>query len=398
MRRKNSRPSEAAASVNASAANHDEPATSNQQLLLGILAAAIVLLLLSRIPMQFAWRFDTAVLGMLPGMLTLLAATVFAITRHRIAIAALLVVVIAEFFIAGRDRSMPLPDRMLYPATPLIARLQEFRARTPANEPFRITGIAAQFFPNVSAIYGFEDIRAHDPMAYARYLAFLRLTADYEPWNYFAFLNDASKPVLDFLNVRYVITDPGVPVSDPARYELVYDGRDGRILENRRVLPRFYAVRNVQLEPRPEVLYPRLRAHREWASTAFLEAFPERADPRMRNDLLQPRAPEAPIARAAIVRASTSDYALRVDAPRWSLVASSIPWWRGWKVSIDGRPVTPVRVNAVFLGFPVPPGSHDVRVWYAPLSFRAGIAAAVLAMIALGLWWRRGERATTIAT
>jgi hypothetical protein len=71
---------------------------------------------------------------------------------------------------------MPLPDRMLYPATPLIAKLQELKAAS--SEPFRITGITAQFFPNLNAIYGLEDIRAHDPMSNAKYLAFLKLTAE----------------------------------------------------------------------------------------------------------------------------------------------------------------------------------------------------------------------------
>lgn len=363
-------------------------------LLTSILAAAVVLLLLLRIPMQFAWRFDTAVLGMVPGMLTLIAATIVALTRHRLAIVALFAIVTAELFLAGRDRSTPLPDRMLYPKTPLIAKLQQLRANTPSNEPFRITGIAAQFFPNLPAIYGLEDIRAHDPMSYARYLAFLRLTAEYEPWNYFAFLNDPNKPVFDFLNVRYVITDPGVPVSDPARYALVYDGRDGRILENRNVLPRFFAVRNVLLEDRPEALYPRLREHREWGATAFLEDFPKDPDPRMHDDFFNPRAIDAPLAKATIVRAEPTDYTLRVDAPRWSLVASSIPWWRGWKVAIDGKSVDPMRVNAVFLGFPVPPGQHDVRVWYAPLSFRAGVAIALLTIVGLAIWWRRSPPLT----
>jgi hypothetical protein len=362
-------------------------------MLIAILGAAAMLLLLLRLPMQNAYRFDTAVLAMLPGALTLIAATLVAITQRKTALLVLLVAVIAELFIVGRDRSMPLPDRMLYPKTPLIAKLQELQGRTPSNEPFRFTGIAAQFFPNLSAIYGLEDIRAHDPMANAQYLAFLKLTADYEPWNYFAFLNDANKPVFDFLNVRYVVTEPGVPITDPARYALVYDGRDGRILENRHVLPRFYAVRNVLLEDRPEVFYPQLRAHREWASTAILDNFPSDAAAPMRNDFFQPRPQNAPLAHTKIVEAAPTNYQLRVDAPRWSLVVSSIPWWRGWKVSIDGRTIDPIRVNAVFLGFPVPPGQHDVRVWYAPLSFRAGVGIAVLTMIGLAIWWRRGSTA-----
>jgi hypothetical protein len=348
-------------------------------MLVAVLAAAVMLIVLLQLPMANAYRFDTAVLGMLPGIMVLIAATVAAVTRHKAALLALLVLVIADLFHAGRDRSMPLPDRMLYPKTPLIAKLQELAASAP--EPFRFAGIGAQFFPNLSAIYGLEDIRAHDPMANARYLAFLKLTADYEPWNYFAFLNDADKPVLDFLNVRYVALGPGVPVTNTERFATVYDGRDGRILENRTVLPRFYAVRNVLLEFRKEVLYPRLREHREWASTAFLDQL-KVVDPAMRDDFFKPRAEDAPLAHAKIVRAAPTRYDLRVDAPRWSLVVSSIPWWPGWKVAVDGKRVEPIRVNAVFLGFAVPRGTHDVRVWYSPASFWIGVWVAVLTLVA----------------
>jgi hypothetical protein len=355
-------------------------------MLVAILAAATTLLLLLRIATPLPYRFDTAVLGMLPGIAVLIAATIAALTRHKAAAIALLVVVLAELFHVGRNRSMPLPDRMLYPKTPLIAKLQELAASRPANEPFRIAGIGAQFFPNLSAVYGIEDIRAHDPMANAKYLAFLKLTADYEPWNYFAFLNDPNKPVFDYLNVRYVVLEPGTPVTDPARYAIVYDGRDGRILENRTVLPRFYAVRNVLLEFREEVLYPQLRHQREWASTAILHDL-KTANSQLRDDFFKPRPANAPLATAKIVTAAPTDYHLHASAPRWSLVVSSIPSWPGWKVAVDGKRVDPIRVNAVFLGFIVPPGEHDVRVWYAPMSFWAGVWVALATVVGL-FWWR----------
>jgi Bacterial membrane protein YfhO len=353
-------------------------------MLIAILGAAVMLFLLLRIPMASAYRFDTAILGMLPGMAVLIAAAIVALTRHKAAVLALLVVVIADLFLIGRDRSMPLPDRMLYPTTPMIARLEELKAQAPANEPFRFVGIGPQFFPNTSATYGLEDIRAHDPMSNARYLAFLKLTADYEPWNYFAFLNDPNKSVFDFLNVRYVVLSPGIPVTDPGRYTIVYDGRDGRILENRTVLPRFYAVRNVLLEFRDEVRYPQLRAHHEWFNTAILDDL-KTDNTQLRDDFFKPRPADSPLATAKIVTASPTDYRVQAKAPRWSLIVSSIPSWPGWKVTVNGERVKPIRVNAAFLGFAVPPGTSDVRVWYAPMSFCAGVWVAGLAALALVL-------------
>jgi hypothetical protein len=64
-------------------------------------------------------------------------------------------------------------------------------------------------FPNTSGVFGIADIRVHDPMAYDRYMGFLRLTAGYKAGgeSYFAWFDRPAAPVLDFLNVRYLLQD-----------------------------------------------------------------------------------------------------------------------------------------------------------------------------------------------
>ena len=350
-------------------------------LLAGIaVVAAMLLVLLYGIPEPLPYRFDTRVLAMLPSVGVLLAATWLAMSQRRAAVLALLVAVTAELFSIGQDRPTPLPARQFYPSTPMIAKLQELMSQQ--KEPFRVAGIGPTFFPNINALYGIEDIRAHDPMANARYLAFLKLTADYEPWNYFAWLRNQNKPVYDFLNVRYLLLDPNATIHDPDRYALVYDGKDGRIVENRRVLPRFYAVRNVLLEFRDEVMYPQLRAQTDWAGTAYLDAL-ELETEQQHGDFFNPRPANAPLAVARITSATPTDYRLHVKAPRWSLVASSVPWWPGWVVERNGERIPPIRVNAVFLGFAVPPGESEVRVRYAPWTWRYGVGVALLTVVGL---------------
>ncbi|HYH07311.1 MAG TPA: YfhO family protein [Thermoanaerobaculia bacterium] len=356
--------------------------TTGVPALLGILAVAATLFMLLRIvPMYYAYRYDTAVLAMLPSMLVLVVGAVVATTRREWAVMALLVAVTFELFMIGRDRPTPLPFRTLYPKTPVIAKLQELAAKEPPNS-FRFTGIGAPLFPNVNVMYGLEDIRAHDPMSYANYLAFLKLTADYEVWNYFAFLTSENKPVYDHLNVKYLLLEPGWHVTDRKRFKFHYDGPDGRIVENTTVLPRFYPVRNVLLEFRKEVFYPALRHHKDWATTAWLDELTVENETQ-RSDFFAPRPDDVPIATATILSATATDYRLKTDAPRWSLIVSSIPWWPGWKVTRNGEAVKPIRVNGVFLGFAVPPGTTDVRVYYSPLSWWAGVAIAMLALIGI---------------
>src|ERR1700752_3325498 len=120
--------------------------------------------------------------------------------------------------------------------TPLIARLTQIKNSTPSSAPFRVVGLGAAMFPNMQAVYGFEDIRAHDPMANGRYLGVLRVVTDYDPDNYFAKWDNTDTRFLDFLNGRYLVTGTGVKLKDTQRYELIYNGVDGRIFQNHDVI------------------------------------------------------------------------------------------------------------------------------------------------------------------
>jgi hypothetical protein len=171
----------------------------------------------------------------------------------------------------------------------------------------------------------------------------------------------------------------------------VYDGGDGKIYENLQALPRFYAVRNVVIEFRDSKFIELLRTHNDWARTALIETLDVEA-PAMRDDFFKARPDSAPPAVARIVTADPSSYRLSVSAPRWSLIVSSVPWWPGWKVVRNGQSIKPIRVNGAFLGFAVPPGPSDVRVYYSPWTWWVGVAlagAAVAGMIAFAFYRAR---------
>ena len=116
--------------------------------------------------------------------------------------------------------------------------------------------------------------------------------------------------------------------------------------------------------------------------TAILDRL-ELENRQMHDDFFKPRPADSPQATASIVEATPTDYRVHVRAPRWTLVVSSVPWWPGWKVLRNGARVEPIRVNGAFLGFAVPPGELDVRVWYDPWTFRAGTIVAVATLIGL---------------
>ncbi|MEO6487238.1 MAG: YfhO family protein [Thermoanaerobaculia bacterium] len=360
--------------------------------LIGVGFSAAVLLYLMQSPFDLPYRRDAAFLAIAPSLLVLLVATAVPLvpTRRRDLVLALLTVaIIGELWSVSRNWNPMLRDSLMYPSTPLIDKLQEFKTKQPPDAPFRIVGAGPAFFANTPAIYGFEDVRTHDPMANGRYLGILRVLTGYSTEDYFAKWQNMETGVLDFLNVKYIATQRAGDLGDPQRFNLVYDGSDGRIFENQTVLPRFYPVRNVVLEFKDELFNKLMMSHSDWGNTALLDTLAVEND-QMRTDMLAPRAANAPATALVLTAVTPTDYRMKAVAPRYTMIVSSIPWWPGWKVEANGKRIEPVRVNGGFLGFPVRPGTSHVRVWYSPRSWWAGVGvAAMTALILMALSVRR---------
>jgi hypothetical protein len=289
-------------------------------ILIGTLSVAIAMMALLRTtPFPSEAHRVSAILSLLPSIAVLAALVV-----PRFELAAALTVV--ELFIAMAHWSPVLPLREMYPRTPLIAALQGL------DRSARIVGTGSQLYPNEGAMFGLDDVRVHDPMANARYVELLVKTIGWDPSNYYAKWNDTDTPLLDALNVKYVVTEPSRELQPP-RYRLLYSGRDGRIYENLGVKPRFFS-----------------------------------------SD-----------ARVEIVRARGDAYSLRIRADREASIDSSIALYPGWRV----RGAKSVDARGVFVRFSVPAGEHDVEVRYRPMSFYGSSAIALLTLATLPVLFRR---------
>jgi uncharacterized membrane protein len=352
---------------------------------IGLLVVALGLRWLLQ-PMHFdtPWHKPSAFAAVMPSIIVVIVAALALLVPKRVqlfALGVLLVAVTAEVWSSGIDWNLPVHERFVYPKTPMIAKMQQLRDASP-GQPFRFVGAGIQFFPNANAVYGLPDVRVHDPMGNGRYIGFLRnVTKDYNPGDYFAKWNDVDTTLLDYLGVRYVATLPKAPM-DPNRYKPVYDGKDGTLFENTQWKPRFFPMYAIYLDFKGDAFIHHLLNINDWTREAVLRRLPVEND-RNRQDLLAPRPPNAPTAKVEILSATETDYRLRIDAPRYTLIASSIPFWPGWKVTQNGRKLTPLEVDHTFFGFVVRPGVSEVRVRYAPATFwiSAWVALLTLAII-----------------
>lgn len=100
--------------------------------------------------------------------------------------------------------------------------------------------------------------------------------------------------------------------------------------------------------------------------------------------------------RAPFILTEWNDDALSgtITAEQAGTVFFSIPYDKGWKILVDGVPMTQKRVFEAFTGVEVSEGTHTVTMTYMPEGLKPGIAvsaaaAGLLILIALGGWLLR---------
>ena len=230
-----------------------------------------------------------------------------------------------DLFVLNSGFNALVDSRNYKPQLPIVDELRRIAPR----EPFRIAGLEWMFLPNASGHYGLEDIRGSDPMSYDVYTEVLKpIVVDDRSIDFDRIVN-VNHALLDRLNVRYLMTEPG---AEPGgRWKGVYRGRDGSLFENPTVRPRFFV---------------------------------DEGD----GDV-------------AIRQHAPGRFTLHVVARTPIRIGSSQVAGPGWAVSIGER------VQGTFLELRLPPGKHTIQVAYRPWSFWGGVPIALAAAIFLG--WRR---------
>jgi len=306
--------------------------------------------------------------------------------RPRLAVLGLAAVSAGELLHQWRGLYPLNPTSLLYPKTPLIGFLEK------QERPFRVAGVQNAIFPNEGVFAGVEDVRTHDPVERADYVAFLDALAGYPRGDYFKHLRDTDASVFDFLNVRYMVSAPDGK-SPGERWKTVYVGPDGNVYENTAVLPRAFVPERVRLVAAP----PGLREPLMDATAAFGRAFGQIAanrDWRAKAWVLWHENGEAPGGEAAISDyvESTNAIAFRARVSRGpACVLLSVVQDGGWSArDASGAKVPLFRANGPFFAVALTEGEHEVRLTYWPPGFIAGLWISVAtALVVAGLLMRR---------
>jgi Bacterial membrane protein YfhO len=248
---------------------------------------------------------------------------------------------------------------------------------------------------NRSIVLGLEDVQGYDPVQVLRYSELIDGINGF-PLNYHEANVAASgfdSPLLNMLNVRYVVVPVDVPAGRPdllhlsQRYRTVYaDGRV-RVLENDKALPRAWIVHDVRKVNYGEAIPLLASGQVDPLKTALVEDVP-------------PLTGEAVDGQAESVKVEqTSGDTVRLDvtATAPGMVVLSETYDPGWKAFVDGQQAPVFVADHALRAVPIEAGEHAIELRYEPHSLRLGILiSAVFTFLAFAIAFALGLRALRV--
>jgi hypothetical protein len=261
----------------------------------------------------------------------------------------------------------------------------------PGDEARRESYMERRFDPAISALLvngrpiylGLYDIQGYNPLHLKRYDEFLAALNDTRQDYHTAFLlpSGLRSPLLDLLDVRYIVQDAELP---PSRDDVQALRTDGRVVfstprvtvhERDSAPPHAWIVHDVRSVTRGEVLPLLTSGVVDPYQTALVEGtVPVTAAP---NDSA------AESARVTAYEPDRVSIATHAGSPGL-LVVSEI-YESGWRAYVDGDEVEILPTDHALRGIPVPDGEHTVEMQYDPLSLRLGLWISGTAAVVMGV-------------
>jgi hypothetical protein len=252
------------------------------------------------------------------------------------------------------------------------------------HEVFMRSDVLPLLANNRAMRLGLYDIQGYDPAQIERYRAYFEalngLERDYH--EALIYSTGISSPLLDLLNVRYILVPAAIPADREdlqalvSTYPEVFRNEQVRVLENENALPRAWLVhdaRQVSEEQALELL----------ASDAF--------DPRQTVllqaslPLVQP-APTGEYESVTISEYTADQVRLTVNASSAGVVVLGDAYDPGWKVYVNGKRSDLYVANMAFRGVAVSAGVQEIEFRYEPSLLHIGLAiSGFTALLMLGI-------------
>lgn len=281
----------------------------------------------------------------------------------------------------GRD---PVNQRNLLDGRPeTLPRLRAMAEET--QPPWRFDSVSGgEVFAASAPMFLLPNANGNDPMALARVIQVRLAFTEGERWGRFYEVQNLRSPVLDLLNVRFLISQQRIETGSNSDPGLVLRGEfPGFVVYERpSALPRFWLVARIRpVQNLPEAVAALRSAGFNPAQEAIVEGW---VDP--------VPALEGPPGQVRVRRYEAHVVELETEAPQPQFLVTSEAHYPGWRAYVDGTPARLYYANAAFRGLSIPAGRHTVRMEFRPWSFRAGGALSLAAWTGWFVFWIRSRR------
>jgi O-antigen/teichoic acid export membrane protein len=307
----------------------------------------------------------------------------------------LLIVIVLDLFVGAIGFNPAVDPKLLDYTPPVIGFLKQDQSQwrfTTFDPHGRKTFNANGGWP-----YDLQDVRGYDSIIlkqYADYMGVIEAQNEtqfnrIQPITTYGGLDS---PMLDLLNVKYVLADPDVPIESP-KFKLVYDA-EVKVYENLGVLPRAFTM-PIGCETITDDPLAALRQH-DPRSTVIVDT--PKLDSRLRGNDVAP---------CALVPADVIDYQIndvviktKADQPSWLVLNDTyFNGWLAYSVQADGteKEVPIYRAYGNFRAVPIEAGAQTIHFKYSPMSFKLGLFISFMAwmivVFLLAIWlWRLAYR------
>lgn len=336
------------------------------------------------------------------GIFTVIAAVALllrkVIRRPYLWLAVALLAGVGEQYYYLRDFFPAADPKLIAYKTPLIEFLQSDKSL------YRITSFegsgGSTLVANAGWFYNIQDVRGYDsiiPKSYVEYMQFIEQQQGllYNRITGIRGIEGLSSPLLDLLNVKYVLTDKDTRIGN-RNYSLVYDG-EARVYLNENYLPRAFLV------PRGRYI-----ADARLLRAAMREIVPYDAvlldhEPPAEMTVDRPT-PEGFIHEVTAIRHTPNEVEITFSAVSDAYLVLTDTYFKGWKAFIRPadaqssqlaeRSLDIERAYGTFRAVQVPAGEWVVRFKYTPDSVKYGLyisfISGVILLLLIGYWgWRR---------
>jgi hypothetical protein len=199
-------------------------------------------------------------------------------------------------------------------------------------------------------------------------------------WGWYYQVENPDSPVLDVMNVKYLLVGPKGSEVLKARpnYRLVDSLPGNELFENLNVLPRYFLVSSVRqatdLEAERLIRSREADLHRTALITGSVPFG-------VGGNSTGPKS-----GKVRTLGYEPDSLRVEVDTPEPAFLVLSEAYYPGWLATIDDRPAEIYRTDIAFRGVVVPAGRHMVQMQFRPVIFAWARAISALALVVLSVF------------